>query len=180
MCMQGKGLLFFLLFTCVSFSSFALPGWMGATASFGMGHPENLKGARASMQWQPAATNKKVFSVYFELSGAYWQVQYPSNRSLVVGALTPVLRLYFTRTPTFSPYFEASSGPAYLSKTWLGSRNLGAHWTFQDILGLGTTFGKDNRFDFSARFLHYSNANLAPANGGIDVLLLVTVGYHFG
>ncbi len=177
--MQGRQLLFFALLIWIPLCAFTLPGWMAATASFGIGNPDNLKGARASVQWHPTAIDKKVFSVYFELSGAYWQVQHPSNRSLVVGALAPVIRLYFTRTATFSPYFEASSGPAYLSKTWLGSRNLGGHWTFQDILGWGATFGKNNQFDFSTRFLHYSNANLAPTNAGIDVLVLATAGYYF-
>ena len=173
-----KLLLIFLLLG-ISSAALALPGWLAATASFGLGHPDALKGGRASLQWQPTRLNKKYFAVYFDVSGAYWHAQYPTNNSIMIGALVPVLRFYFTRQAEFSPYFEASSGPAYTSKTWIGSRNLGSHWTFQDILGLGATFGKDNRFDASTRFLHYSNANLAPSNAGIDVLLLLTVGYHF-
>ena|SRR3990167_7695249 len=154
------------------------PSWKGITASVGRGGPNTLRGGRASLQWQPQILNQQIFSLYFELSAAHWVVNYHTDKSISIAALTPVLRIYYARR-YFSPYFEATAGPAYMSRTRLGQRRLGSHWTFQDILGFGTTFGSQHQFDTSFRFLHYSNANLASENGGIDVWFLGTVGYHF-
>lgn len=170
--------LFLTLFFSTAIYAGRYPAWYGVTASAGYGAPQSLRGWRTSLQWQPEKLNQQVFAFYFDLSLAHWWVDYPTNKNITIMALAPVFRLYLARKYV-SPYFEGSVGPAYMTKTTLGTRDLGSHWTFQDLVGFGASFGYRQQFDASIRLLHYSNANLAPKNSGIDVWLLATIGYHF-
>ena len=77
------------------------------------------------------------------------------------------------------PYLEGSVGLAALSNMRLGHRHLGAHWSFQDLIGAGVRFGDNYQYDLSYHYLHYSNANIAKPNNGVDVKMLFSFAYHF-
>ena len=77
-------------------------------------------------------------------------------------------------------FAEISIGPSLTSKTRLGKSNLGICFIFQDYIGLGILFGKENRWQFSMGGMHYSNASLADNNGGINIPLILNIGYQFG
>jgi hypothetical protein len=153
--------------------------WQALTASFGMGKPDQLKGGRVSYQFLPQRLIWHKLSLYFDISAAYWHVDYHKYKSIAIGAIAPVLRYYVVNKNTVRPYVEVSIGGAYLSKRKLGHRNLGGSLAFQDIFGIGINFGSKGQYDLSLRYLHYSNAGFVPPNNGIDVKLLLTCGYHF-
>lgn len=97
-----------------------------------------------------------------------------SRKTLTTAALAPELTLDIHRSQTVTPYFSLSVGPAYISTTIFGDRRLGEHWLFQDIAGLGVRWAN---WRASLNYLHYSNANLATYNAGVDIKWLLRVGY---
>jgi lipid A 3-O-deacylase len=176
-----------LLFTSITSYASYLPD--SASIAYGEGRPNSLSGARAAVQWDWNhiwfAQSSVNLTGYWDLSFAHWVTNGDANgnhKTILIAAIAPVLRLQ-TRDPligTLQPYIEASVGPSVLSKAYLGRRNLGAHWAFQDMVGVGVNFGSRQQFSLSYHYLHYSNANLAPPNNGIDVKMMLTFGYKFG
>ena len=86
------------------------------------------------------------------------------------------------------PYLQVSFGAAYLSDDKFQSKprphpcdcregvtDMGSNWQFESSLALGLI--KD-RFSIRAKIYHYSNANLASENEGMDVAEL-GVSYSF-
>ncbi len=169
------GIFFFIAAT----HTFALQ--TGATLSLPLikKDPPNLHGAYASYWFQPDAMIYQRFQIYFELGAAHWSVNNGSYSSINTFSISPVLRAYFKKFQTFSPYLELSIGPTYLSKTHLGDRNLGMHFAFQDYVGVGSTFGKDQRWFASIDTFHYSNAALSKMNAGITIPVVLRIGYRF-
>ncbi|MBN2689573.1 MAG: acyloxyacyl hydrolase [Gammaproteobacteria bacterium] len=153
--------------------------WQAITASFGMGRPNKLRGARISYAIQPGFLNYDPLSVYFDFSGAYWSNSYHKYKSMFVIALAPVLRWTITKAYKYRPYLEASVGGAWLSRQHFGHRDLGSPFNFQDMLGGGVNFGDRHQYDLAIHYLHYSNAGLAPPNNGIDVKMLLTFAYRY-
>lgn len=164
-------------------------GWLpdGANVAYGWGEPNNLKGYRVAVQWYwPVWLKQYPINItgYWDLSGAYWGTdgnKRGQNKSIGILGFAPVFRFESRDAwfATIKPYIELSVGLALLSEKYIGRRNLGAQWLFQDLLGGGITFGKRNEFDLSYHYLHYSNASFNPPNQGIDVHGLVTLGYKF-
>ena len=79
----------------------------------------------------------------------------------------------------FSPYFQFGFGAAYFEDDKLksdpkphprwtldGVTDLGSHGQFESSLAIGV---RKNQFGMRAKIYHYSNANLASKNDGIDV-----------
>tara|TARA_R110001592_G_scaffold38609_1_gene127232 strand:- start:73550 stop:74104 length:555 start_codon:yes stop_codon:yes gene_type:complete len=77
------------------------------------------------------------------------------------------------------PYLQLGFGVAYLSDDKFesepkkhpmyqlqGITNMGSHWQFESSLAVGL---KKNRFGVRAKIYHYSNAELAHENEGMDV-----------
>jgi len=157
-------------------------GWQGISASYGIGRPNHLRGARISYELQPsylANLNIKLLEFYFDFSGAYWKTNYFEHKHLFVFAAAPVARINLAKSSPLDPYIEGSIGGAFLTHDHLGHRDLGAHIAFQDMIGVGATFGERHQYDLSFRYLHYSNAGLFKPNNGIDVKLLTTFTYRF-
>ena len=57
--------------------------------------------------------------------------------------------------------------------------NTGAHFTFQDMMGVGAFLGKSRRLNAEVTIKHFSNGNLATSNAGIKVPLTFKVGLTF-
>lgn len=157
--------------------------------SLGRGNPNRLRGwrvsARKDWQWQLLSKSSNfVLKGAWDLSYAYWHtdISMPAEpRNIYALAIAPVLHLQPTK-PFFnhlSPYLEASVGGSILSRRLLAHRDLGSQLLFQDLLGFGIRFGSQLQYDLSWHYLHYSNANIAPPNNGIDVKILATLAYHF-
>jgi hypothetical protein len=109
----------------------------------------------------------------------WWSKGAEAYPSINIYALFPIVRFYPIKTKYFSPFIEASVGPAYMSHTQFGNRNLGMHYTFQDELGVGFVMGDSAGFYASFNILHYSNGALSAHNSGITVPLVFNFGYQF-
>ena len=128
---------------------------------------------------------------YWDLSVAHWRVGAASNSALdqatnsaVALAIAPAARLTYARFDRAQPYLDVGVGPAVLSTTTLRSgrthsRSLGGRFQFEDRIVLGIRFGKRLRYETAYQYIHYSNANLASDNDGIDTQLLSFV-VHLG
>lgn len=98
-----------------------------------------------------------------------------------VNAVSWAPNLIFSRPSKngFYPYLQLGFGGAYLSKdkfkseprkhpmyTLEGVTDMGSHWHFESSFAIGLV--KD-RFSIRAKVYHYSNAELADENEGMDV-----------
>lgn len=162
-------------------SAFAALSDYGVSLSYPLAakDPPNMTGLRGSVWFQPQSFIWKSFSLYLDASFAHWYVTNSvPNRNINIVALAPILRMYFKKTMYISPYLELSVGPSYMSSTRIGTRNLGMHFAFQDFLGVGAVFGKQQRFSASFSVMHYSNGHLCSVNSGITIPLLLNVAYR--
>jgi hypothetical protein len=142
--------------------------------------PKPFYGYRLALWYQPPNWVWDRFSIYVDGSYGHWRTSgVTTYRTLSIYSVAPTVRYYFLKNSTWAPFFNASVGLSYLSNTHIGDRYLGVHFAFQDELGLGATFGPEQRFSITASILHYSNGSLAHVNGGITVPLLITLGYRF-
>ena len=141
--------------------------------------PPSVHSYRGGFWFQPDSCRWGNVNVYFAGNVGYWWTHSPGTQNITIYAFAPVLRYYFTQTAHFSPYLEASVGPAYMNRTRFGNRNLGIHYTFQDEIGVGALYGKETGFYTTLSALHYSNARFSAHNSGITVPLLITLGYKF-
>lgn len=144
--------------------------------------PEGVYGYRGIVTFQPTSWVGEKATVYLAASFGHWWVHGASvHRSLNIYAFAPVLRYYLKKSPTFSPYVEASIGPSWMTRTYLGDHhNLGMHYAFQDEVGIGAAFGKDQQWFVTLSALHYSNGSLASNNSGITIPAILNLGYRFG
>ena len=90
------------------------------------------------------------------------------------------MRFWLWHNKWFDPYLNYSvAGPTWLSKKVFGTTEFSEHFVFQDALGLGATLGKDHKMDLGFSVVHYSNGDLFPINGGIQVPFVIWLGYSF-
>jgi len=169
-----------LALTMTSIVANATPFGLSLSVPLVTKDPKPFHGYRVALTYQPPAFVWHYASVYFDASyGNWWTGDQGPYHSISIYGIAPYLRLYFTKTEKFSPYVEASLGASYLSKTRIGCRNLGIHYSFQDQLTLGTAFGKDQPFFISLSAVHYSNGSMASSNAGITMPLVLSMGYRF-
>jgi lipid A 3-O-deacylase len=140
--------------------------------------PSHLQGYRTAFWYQPSSLTWPSIKIYFDVSFGHWWVNnVPANREINIYSIAPTLRYYFTQNDSFSPFFDLSIGASYLTRTRFAERNLGIYFSFQDQIGLGASFGPEQRLSISLSALHYSNGSLAGTNAGITIPLLLNVSY---
>jgi len=178
-------LLYGFILGLISFSPLANAALSDAGASLSVvaigKDPDNLHGYRGSLWYQPQSLVWKNVSVYFAGSAGHWWSEGASrHHSLNIYAVAPILRFYIARAQLFDTFVEASIGVSYLTRTRFNDRNLGMHFSFQDELGIGATFGKARNYYATLSALHYSNGSMCSMNAGITAPLMLTAGYRFG
>lgn len=146
--------------------------------------PENLHGYRVSLNYQPERLIWSYLKVYFDGSFGHWwdndtATDAPTNSSLDIYSIAPVVRLFYKNNSVITPFVDISIGFSYLTETRIYKRNLGIHFSFQDQLALGASFGKNQNFSVSLGALHYSNGSLSRRNSGMTIPLFINVGYRF-
>ncbi len=146
--------------------------------------PENLHGYRASIFYQPERLIWPYIKLYFDASFGHWwdytkSNDAPTNGSLDIYSIAPVVRVYYKNSSFITPFIDLSIGFSYLTETRIYKRNLGMHFSFQDQLALGASFGKRQQFSVSMGGLHYSNGSLCNRNSGMTIPLFINVGYRF-
>lgn len=122
---------------------------------------------------------RKAFSLDWGGSISYWRSQI-NNTPIFTMSLYPVLRFWMLRTNPVDLYFTYSAaGPSFISVVDIDGLDTGEHFTFQDFLGIGTYFGKNREFNAEFKIMHYSNGGLFTSNPGVDVPLMMNIGYAF-
>ena len=111
-------------------------------------------------------------SGYWEGSLNYWNGRGDENYGV---ALSPVFAYYFRLSESVKPYLEGGIGASLWTRTKMGPRNLSTNFLFEDRLGTGVRIGN---WDFSFRYMHYSNASVKQPNDGIDIFI-GSISYKF-
>lgn len=175
-----KKFLFLLVFLCQS--AFAFDS--GLALSYGQhitdhGNPRDVKAFRLAYWIQPEGYSWKKVDLLFDVSVAYLRSHVGTANHISIASIAPIVRVDLIREDYIAFYLIGSIGPAVMSETQLGDRNLGIQFTFQDRVGVGFLFGKSRRIFVDAQFLHYSNAGLGKPNMGITVPVLISLGAKF-
>ncbi len=126
---------------------------------------------RDSFNQEWAKSNIGYFDGYFELSANYFEKDSDSNFGI---ALSPVFTYNFT-LGKLQPYIEGGIGVSLWSDTMIAGRNLSSKFLFEDRIGLGLKY---ENYDFSFRYMHYSNAGIVQPNSGIDIFI-ASITYKF-
>ncbi len=124
--------------------------------------------------------NRRRISGYWELGLTQMhnpvEYSFPTNNNLEATSGSAVLRIPFSLGLNW--YADIGVGLAYLTNEQISTRNLGTRWLFEDRLGLGILLGPRCQYEIGYRFVHFSNAYLAPVNQSINLHLLM-LGFWF-
>ena len=111
-----------------------------------------------------------------DLNHAVSGVWFHDENDVYAASWAPNLVLRRETGSNFYPYIQAGFGVAVLSEDYFesqdddptddGTTNMGSHGQFESSLAIGFVSG---RFGMRAKVYHYSNAELASENDGIDV-----------
>ena len=166
---------------CLSSSiAFASPYGFNISALLIGKDPNNLHAYRASFLYEPPSWTWKHFQVFIDTSYGHWWVGGNTiYKSLSIYSIAPVLRFYFVNSDYISPFADISIGPSYVTKTRFADRNLGEHFSFQDQVGIGASFGQKKNLSLGLSIIHYSNGSLCAMNAGITAPLMLNVSYRF-
>ncbi|MFO7800733.1 MAG: acyloxyacyl hydrolase [Desulfovermiculus sp.] len=115
------------------------------------------------------------FSPEVEGGGGLW---FSSDKTGIHADITPMLRYTVHGDWGITPFLEGGLGVTYISYEEFADQELGSHFQFRDVFGLGMEFGSARQYSLHARYVHYSNADLADENDGMDFWLL-SVGVGF-
>lgn len=122
---------------------------------------------------------KKLFSLDLGASLAYGHSRERGD-DFMTFSLFPLMRFTPLRTRAADLYMSYSvAGPTFISKFIIDGLETGRHFTFRDAIGIGTYLGQGRRLNAEVRIVHYSNGNLLPRNSGIQVPMMLTLGYAF-
>ncbi|MDG1196081.1 MAG: acyloxyacyl hydrolase [Polaribacter sp.] len=123
--------------------------------------------------------SEKVFSLDWGASVTAFQSELTSE-NVMAFSIFPVLRFYLLRKKEFDFYANYSLiGPTYITKSNIDGFESGPKITYQDTMGFGVFFGKDRKYNFELRIMHYSNGNIFTGNDGVAVPLQITLGKTF-
>lgn len=122
--------------------------------------------------------SEKIFSLDWGLSATYFQSR--GKTDVFAFSIFPVLRFYLLRNKSFDLYSNYSIiGPAYISQADIDGIKSGPNTTFQDTMGFGLFFGKERKYNFELRIMHYSNGNIFTRNSGVAIPIQFTFGKTF-
>jgi hypothetical protein len=121
----------------------------------------------------------KVFALDWGLNASFWRSNINEETLLYFIGIS-VFRINFLHIRPFDAYFYYSvAGPTYISKVFIDELNTGAHFTFQDNMGIGVFFGKNRNYNAELKIGHYSNGNIYPSNESVKVPLSINIGYAY-
>lgn len=142
------------------------------------GEVEAANGMHARLQRNVFHT-RKVFSLDLGVSAGFWKSRRDGVQFEAFSAY-PLFRFTLLRTPAADFYASYSvAGPTLITSKRLDGRDLGTHFTFQDLLGVGTYFGKRRNLLAEVSIGHFSNGNLFAENPGTKVPLTLNLGVAF-
>ena len=123
--------------------------------------------------------SEKIFSLDWGISATAFNTE-TSNNYIYAFSIFPTLRFYLLRKKGFDMYTNYSIiGPTFLTKSNIDNLKTGPKITYQDTMGLGFFFGKNRKYNFELRIMHYSNGNFFTENSGVAIPLQFTLGKTF-
>lgn len=122
---------------------------------------------------------KKIFTIGYGASLVAFESSIEREWVYAV-SVYPQLNFFFWRNNHFNMYGTYSVvGPTFLSEEDIEGQETGPKITYQDFMGVGAYFGKDNSLNAEIKIIHYSNGNWFNKNAGVAVPLVFSVGYAF-
>lgn len=123
--------------------------------------------------------SEKIFSLDWGASVTAFQSQL-TNENVFAFSIFPVVRFYLLRKKGFDFYTNYSLiGPTYITESDIDGFESGPKITYQDTMGFGVFFGKERKYNFELRIMHYSNGNIFTRNDGVAIPLQFTLGKTF-
>ena len=159
----------------------------GARLGYGYHDKDNLHGPRLALIWDwPKWFNDFAFQLtgHWDVSAAYWRNDGDNGRfkDTFTFAAAPILRIQVNDElydPIVLPYIEGGAGVAMHTSRYIGSRDLGGAFGFENIIGGGIMFGSRRQFDISYHYIHYSNAGIFSPNDGLDLQFIFSFAYRW-
>jgi hypothetical protein len=122
---------------------------------------------------------EKIFSLDWGASVTAFQSEL-TNENVFAFSIFPTLRFYILRKKGFDFYANYSIiGPTFLTISDIDGLKSGPKITYQDTMGFGVFFGKERKYNFELRIMHYSNGNIFTRNDGVAIPLQFTLGKTF-
>lgn len=112
-------------------------------------------------------TNQKL-KLEIEAGAHHWQDAFLEEDKTGV-YVTPMWRYYFGES-AYQPYIGFGIGLSYTNDDEFMDRKLGSRFLFEDRFEAGLILFKDHRLSLSIN--HYSNADIADINHGVNVYYL--------
>ena len=150
------------------------------SASFEYGSGAKVRLARVALQsdwdprWRWLASNGRHLSGYWDVSAAYWRgsayrgVNGDHQHIAVIG-FTPVLR--YGRDDKLGWYIEGGVGANLMSELYDNNNDkLSTAFQFGDHIGIG--YVTQDKWDFTLKLQHYSNASIKRPNSGVNFAIL--------
>jgi hypothetical protein len=125
-----------------------------------------------------------VFYKIPDLNGSFGKISYESdinfeyilenNRTTYLAGIVPMFR-YDMNVLDTDLFIKAGIGANYLSQTRVGTRSLGGHFIFSDMLSIGSRIINTKSFSVEISYLirHISNAGLYDSNEGFNSQYLI-------
>ena len=153
-----------------NFESFGIPVfWVGdvkATSAFSLTYQRLIY------------RSERIFSLDWGVSVTTFNTSI--SKSIYAFSIFPTLRFYLLRRKGYDLYTNYSLiGPTYLTKSNIDNLKTGPKITYQDTMGLGVFFGKERKYNFELRIMHYSNGNFFTENSGVAIPIQFTLGKTF-
>jgi hypothetical protein len=118
-------------------------------------------------------TPNQYFSLYTGVSSGLMKTIHPVMDDVYVLSGYLLARFYFYNTSSFKTYILYSpAGPSMLSKSQFATTGFSNLFVFQNQFGIGWELDKSAKIGCFLKMYHYSNGDLFPVNGGIDIPLV--------
>ena len=101
------------------------------------------------------------------------------NTDTHVVSLLPAYRYTFPKYKDIQWFIHVAIGPSIMSSKNLGYQEQGSKFIFNDYIGFGARFGKNDEWELSYAWRHLSNADIHKPNHGFDVPFYISLGRVF-
>ena len=165
-----------------------------ATNKFGYGVNHFFAEGKVPVFWGGLAEVENGFSVNYsrnvfhtskifalDIGGSFgsWQSKV-NEQNFYAFSIYPLLRFNVLRYRLADVYFFYSvAGPSFISQTQIDGHDTGKHFTFRDVMGVGSYLGHSHLVNTEISIGHFSNGNLFPNNAAVKIPLSFSLGYAF-
>lgn len=170
---QHKTALSIVIICCYGIAFWAMPAHAETQLLLGLGSgygADNVQvGTQWTQDWHRMGEGELAYGLAAE--AAVWT---SNSDPLVQLSVVPLLQYDFMTSADWQPFAFAGVGPAWISATQLGTRDLASEFQFSSRAGVGFT---QDRHSWALEARHLSNGGIKQPNQGISYWNL-TYGYR--